>query len=407
MKVLLVTQYFWPEDFRINDLVTELDKRGHEIVVLTGLPNYPEGKLFEDFEKQPKSYDKFSNSEIIRVPIVLRGKNSAIRLVLNYISFVVTASLLGAFKLRNKPYDVIFVYEPSPVTVCLPAIFLKMIKRKPVVFWVQDLWPETLEAIGIVKSRRILSLVGKLVGFIYNRCDLILGQSMAFYSGIAKYCKNKSKIHYFPNWSEDFFSDDNLEPNPEIKNNKESFNVLFAGNLGEAQDLVNAVNAFKQIKDKNINAKLFLVGDGRAKELIVAHIKELNMEDDVILLGRHPVEEMPSYYKAADALLVTLKESPVFSMTIPGKVQTYLAAGKPILTMLTGEGSRVIEEAGAGLTAKSGDFLTLAENIEKLSMMSKGELRSIGERGRLYYSSQFDRSKLISKLERWFEEVVS
>jgi colanic acid biosynthesis glycosyl transferase WcaI len=405
MRILVVTQYFWPENFRINDLCEELSKRGHHVTVLTGMPNYPSGQLFEEFAKNPKSFDDYKGSEIVRVPIICRGTGRGFRLVMNYVSYVFSASLLGIWKIRNKSFDVVFVYEPSPVTVCLPAIFYKKRYRVPVVFWVLDLWPETLQSIGVVNSKRILTLIGKLVSYIYNNCDLVLGQSKAFYDGIAKYCHNPSKIKYFPSWSEEIFSGNHSQTKIQLSGGKSVFKVLFAGNIGEAQDFESVLRAAAVLKSKQASAQLFIVGDGRQFEWVKGQVDKRDLVEYIHLLGRHPLEHMPSFYEAADALLVSLKESDVFSMTIPGKIQTYMSAGKPIVSMLTGEGSRVIDEAGCGLTSVSGDYQSLAENIINLSAMSPGELKILGNRAREYSQKEFDRLRLIHQLERWFEEV--
>lgn len=401
MRILIVTQYFWPENFRINDLVEELVNRGHIVTTLTGKPNYPSGTLFPEYKAEPEKFSEFKGCEVIRVPIVMRGKGSGRRLLTNYFSYVFAASTFGFFKLRKRKFDVTFVYEPSPVTVCLPAIFYKKLKGTPVVFWVLDLWPETIEAIGVVKSPQILSWVGKLVEFIYNRCDLVLGQSKASYDGIAQYCDDKNKIKYFPSWSESVFLEGNNSGVAGLMAT-DAFKVLFAGNVGEAQDFQSIISATEVIKKSGQNIKIFVVGDGRAFETVKLEVYNRDLSDVVVLLGRFPLEEMPSFYSAADALLVTLKESRAFSRTIPGKVQTYMAAGKPILTMLSGEGSRVVDEAKCGLTARSGDFTSLAENIMALSRYSQDQLSILGANAKAYAQSEFDRDTLISQLEQWF-----
>jgi len=404
MRILVVTQYFWPENFRINDLVEELVKRGYEVTILTGKPNYPSGKLFPEYKAAPSAFIEYKGCRVVRVPITMRGQGSGRKLVANYISFVLLATTLGFWKLRKDHFDITFVYEPSPVTVCLPAVFYKKLNKTPVVFWVLDLWPETLEAIGVVKSPRVLAWIGKLVRFIYNRCDLILGQSKAFYQGISKYCDDKNKIKYFPSWSEAvFLKESNSTVNDLVASG--SFKVLFAGNVGEAQDFSSILHAANLLKAQSVQVKIFVVGDGRAFDSVKQQVQEKGLSDVVVLLGRFPLEDMPAFYYAADVLLVTLKESKAFSMTIPGKVQTYMAAGKPILTMLTGEGSRVVNEAGCGLVADSGCYKALAENIIKLSQTSKEELTEMGQNAKDYAKKEFDRDTLISQLESWFKEV--
>ena len=330
------------------------------------VPNYPEGIQFPEFVSNPANYNAYRGCSIIRVPVMVRGSGSYLKLLFNYFSYVISASFIGLLKIRKQQFDVVFVYEPSPVTVCLPALLIKKVRKIPVVFWVLDLWPETLEAIGVVKSPKILNWVGHLVRFIYNRCDLILGQSKAFYTGISRYCDDLSKIKYFPSWSEAIFTETGISPVVEIENHKNVFKILFAGNVGEAQYFPAILNAAETLKVRKIKAKLFIVGNGRALDWVRSELVLRNLEEYVLLLGRHPLESMPNFYAASDALLVTLKDSPVFSMTIPGKVQSYMAAGKPILTMLSGEGSRVVEEACCGLVAGAGDYEQLIDNIEKM-----------------------------------------
>jgi len=405
MKILVVSQYFWPENFRINDLCAELAHRGHEVTVLTGKPNYPSGEVFPEFHSNPAAFNQYQGCQIVRVPMASRGKGSSVKLLMNYVSYFLSATLVGSLKLRGKSFDVIFVFEPSPVTVCLPALFLKKLKKSPVVFWVLDLWPETLEAIGVVKSKPLLALVGKLVSFIYNRCDLVLGQSKAFFDGIARYCTDKTKIKYFPSWPEAVFVDAVTSPVREIEKHQGVFKILFAGNIGDAQDFPAILSAAALLKTKPLNVKFFIVGDGRAFEWVKSEIIKQKLQDSVYLMGRHPLEAMPSFYASVDTLLVTLQESPVFFMTIPGKVQSYMAAGKPILTMLSGEGSRIVEEAGCGYIAKSSDYEQLSNNIIAMSKLKQDELAELGHKAKCYAQAEFDRYTLITQLESWFIEL--
>ena len=235
MQLLVVTQYFWPENFRVNDLVEELVQRGHEVTVLTGVPNYPDGKVFDDFVKDPQLYARYAGAEVVRVPMLPRGRGG-LRLMMNYITFAASASILGAWKLRGRHFDAIFAYEPSPITVGLPAAMLRRFKCAPLVFWVLDLWPETLQAIGVVKSRVVLRAVGKLVTFIYNRCDVVLAQSKSFIPQIRKYAAAHARVEYFPSWAETVFEAEPATPASEVPVQPDAFNVMFAGNIGDAQD---------------------------------------------------------------------------------------------------------------------------------------------------------------------------
>lgn len=405
MRVLIVSQYFWPENFRINELSQELTQRGHVVTILTGVPNYPTGKIFDVFEQNRRAFDNYFGITVCRVPMVARGCGAA-RLIINYLSFVIGASIFGPLKLRGRRFDVIFVFEPSPVTVGLPAILIGRLKSAPIVFWVQDLWPETLSAIGVVRSPQLLAAIGVLVRFIYNRCALVLGQSHGFLKNISLYCNSPSKIRYFPNWAEDgqFFSSDVVAA-PEISVVDDVFTVLFAGNVGEAQDFPAVLEAAEMLKG-NLSIRWVIVGDGRMSEWLNIEVLRRGLSHCFLLLGRFPLERMPSFFVHADALLVSLKRDPVFALTIPSKVQSYLMAGVPILGMLDGEGAEIIREANAGFACSSGDSAGLAEAVLAMYSLSKNERQQLGERGRAYAQKEFSRDKLVDNLEGWFDEVA-
>lgn len=404
MHILVVSQYFWPENFRINDLVGEWQKRGHQVTVLTGIPNYPLGKVFDSYLQKPGVFSNFSGANILRVPMLPRGTGN-FRLIINYLSFVIGASLWGPWLLRKIDVDVIFVYEPSPVTVGLPALLFGKIKKVPTVFWVLDLWPETLAAIGALRAPRLLAWVGNLVKFIYNRCTLVLGQSRGFLEGIANYCDDKSKIRYFPNWAEDIFLRENMQLASEVSEFK-GFTVLFAGNIGDAQDIPTVIDAAERLK-KNSNIRWVMVGDGRKTEWLKSEILKRSLESCVLLPGRFSVERMPSFYAHADALLVSLKSNPIFSLTIPGKVQSYLMSGIPLLGMLDGEGAAVIHEANAGLTCRAGDSIGLVNAVLAMAEMTPEERKVLGLNGRKYAQREFDRTHLVSQSEALLNEAVN
>ncbi len=404
MKILIVSQYFWPENFRVNDLTQELVQRGHSVTVLTGIPNYPAGRVFDAYRQNPKAFEQYCGAQVWRVPMLARGQG-AVQLICNFLSFVFGACLLGPWLLRGQQADVIFVFEPSPVTVGLPAVLLGKIKQAPVVFWALDLWPETLAAIGVVKSPKVLSWVGQLVKFIYDRCTLVLGQSRGFLTSIAKYCSNTQKIRYFPSWAEDVFSQPDLVPAPEVPVLKGVFNVLFAGNIGEAQDLPAVLEAAESLKH-NPAIRWLIVGDGRRSDWLQLEVEQRGLQSNVLLLGRFPVERMPSFYAHAGALLVSLKKDPVFSMTIPGKVQSYLMAGMPLVGMLDGEGAKVITEANAGLVCGAGDAAGLAAAVLELAVMPADQRHQLGLNGRAFAQKEFGRALLMDRLEVLLHEAA-
>lgn len=405
MRILVFSQYFWPENFRVNDLVQALQERGHQVTVLTGEPNYPEGRIFPEYVESPDRFRRYHESEVIRVPLLPRGQAPA-RLVLNYLSFVLSAGIGAPWKLRGRSFDVIFVYQPSPITACLPAIALGRLKGVPVILWTLDLWPETLQAIGVIRSPRLLAAVGGVVRYIYRHCALVLGQSRAFEENVARYAGSTEKYRYFPQWSEDLFDADGASPEMavEVQPFAETFNVLFAGNIGDSQDFPAILAAAERLAE-DPRIRWLIVGDGRAAESVRAEILARGLEHRVVMLGRHPIERMPAFFAAAGALLVTLKRDPIFAMTIPGKVQTYLASGRPLVAMLDGEGGRVIEESGAGLVAGSGDSEGLAAAVRRLADMSAADRAAMGSKGRAYAATEFGRDRLLTQLEGFIDEV--
>jgi glycosyltransferase involved in cell wall biosynthesis len=404
LQILVVSQYFWPENFRVNDLVQELVQRGHRVTVLTGIPNYPAGQVFEGYLKNPAAYFEYEGARIVRVPMLPRG-SGGLRLILNYISFVFGGCVWGPWHLRNFSPDVIFVFEPSPVTVGLPAVLLSSIKRAPVVFWALDLWPDTLSALGVVRAPGLLKAVGRLVKFIYNRCTLILGQSRGALASLASMCADQRKIRYFPSWAETVFTETVVAPAAEVPLRKDLFNILFAGNIGEAQDMPAVLDAAEKLKNYH-HIRWLVVGDGRKLAWVRGELERRGLEERVLLLGRFPVERMPSFYAHADALLVSLKRDPVFGLTIPGKVQSYLMAGIPLIGMLDGEGAHVIQSAQAGISCAAGDSDGLAQAVLTMATLGVEERHRLGQNGQHYARLEFDRARLMDQLESFLKEAV-
>ncbi|MBD8094280.1 glycosyltransferase family 4 protein [Pseudomonas fluorescens] len=406
LNILVVTQYFWPENMRINDLVRDFSEKGHNVTVLTGLPNYPEGSVYSSYRAAPEKFAEYAGAKVVRVPLVPRGKRS-ISLMLNYASFFISASLLGPWKLRSERYDAVFVYAVSPVMAAIPALILGRIKRAPVFIWVLDLWPETLRAVGVVRNPILLKTVGRMVSWIYNRADYLLLQSHGFLENVKGYCTKRialDRLVYFPSWAEDDFSG-TAQPTSALLDRDDSvFTVLFAGNLGDAQDFPAIIEAARALAG-TVAVRWVIVGDGRMSEWLANEVRARDM-GNVLLLGRHPLEAMPSLFACADALLVSLKTNDVFEKTIPGKVQAYLASGKPILGMINGEAARVIEAAGAGLCCPSGDAAALAQITSKLALFDGEQRKEMGASGRRYYLENYSKLTLMTRLETLFREAT-
>lgn len=404
MQILVLTQYFWPENFRINDLVSSLIAKGHTVEVLTGKPNYPEGKFFAGYKAWGVAIESWKGVEIHRIPMLARGNKGAVKLTLNYISFIISGLLFAPWILRNKKYDVIFVYAPSPVFQVIPASFLGWLKGVPVVLWVQDLWPQSAEATGYVKSALLLKLLQKFVRFTYSHTDLILVQSEAFIGSVAKLAQN-IPIKYYPNSVEKEFYTPSTVVAPEISSLKSGFTVLFAGNIGIAQSMETIVAAAERL-GAYPEIKIVLLGSGSKFDWVEKQVADKKLTN-LYLEGRYPLEVMPMLMRQASALLVTLAKQPIFELTIPSKIQAYLAVGKPIIACLNGEGAKIITEAEAGLAVDAEDSMGLADAIIKLYKMPKSTLEPMGINGRDYFKMHFDEEKLTSDLINHFEMVVN
>lgn len=374
MRILVVSQYFWPENFRVNELSAGLAARGHEVTVLTGIPNYPSGKFAPGYGVFSRRREDYRGVRVVRVPLVARGGGGAVRLALNYLSFAVSAAVLGPFLCRGA-CDAIFVHETSPATVGLPARWLKFLKKAPLVFWVLDLWPESLSASGMVSSPLILGLVGRMVKFIYDGCDRIVVSSRGFVAHIVGQGVPPEKLDYFPQWAESLYTPQSAA---RAEAGGGAFRLMFAGSLGSSQDFGTILSAAEILKTRDV--EWLIVGDGRMRPWLESEIARRGLGARVRLLGPRPVAEMPALFAQADAMLVTLRKDPIFALTAPAKLQAYLACAKPIVAALDGEGARIVAQSGAGIAAPAGDAAALA--AAAAAMIEKGaDARAHGRGG--------------------------
>ena len=404
LKILIITQYFWPENFKINEISEELSNLGHKVTVLTGYPNYPSGSLFKDFKKHKHKYKKYKNSEIIRIPIITRGKTK-LNLFLNYLSFLLNSIFTGYFKLINKDFDVILTFQLSPITIGVTSAFFSIIKKCPQVFWVLDLWPDTLIALNILKKDWEIKLFKKFVNWIYKYCDIIIAQSESMLERIKTYPAVSKNAYFLPVWSDSEFFMKKYQPAKEI-NKKNIFTIMFAGNIGKAQDFKSILLAVKHLIKQNFKEfRIILIGDGSEKKWLEKKLKALEIDKYFELYKQYEIQRMPSFFLHADALLVSLLDKEAFNKTIPGKLQFYLSSGKPILGMLCGEGAEIIKKSKSGLVCKSGDYICLSENIKKITTLDKKQLYKMGINGKKYAEREFSKSKLIEKLNNFLIQL--
>jgi glycosyltransferase involved in cell wall biosynthesis len=393
MRILLVSQHFYPESFRVNDIARFMRARGHAVDVLTGQPNYPEGKSYAGYRAWNTGTSEWQGVLVHRVPLAPRGSASSMRLVLNYVSFIVSAATFGLWRMRGRRYDFVFVYASSPLLQAIPAILIARLKGAKVIVWVQDLWPESLAATGHVRNRVLLKGVSAVVRWIYHATDLVLVQSRAFIARVRPLAGDRP-IEYFPNLAERVFEE--LPPSQEKKADG-LFSVMFAGNVGAAQAIDVMLEAAERLRSRP-DIRFVVVGTGSRWEWLQKEISRRSLEN-IELLGRRPVEAMPALLAAADVLLVTLSDDPVFALTVPSKVQAYLAVGRPIIASLAGEGALLIEESQAGVAAPPGDAAALADAIVKVADLPSGIREAWGHNGFNYYQKHFRTDKLLDELE--------
>lgn len=399
MRILLVSQYFYPENFRINDLAVRLKERGHEVTILTGIPNYPQGRFYEGYTMFKNRYEIWNGMEIHRVPIFPRYQG-ALRLTINYFSFV----LFGCYKakvMKKHAFDVIYAFGTSPITQALPALTMKKRIQAPVILHVQDLWPENVLVLTGIRNRLVVKALDWMVDAIYNRCDRILGTSKSFVTAIKARpgLKDKSRVGYWPQYSVVEKSDKTVEGmfDPSF------FHIVFTGNVGEGQGLQMVIEA--AVLCRHADIRWHIVGSGRDLAHIQALAKEKNAEDLVIFHGRKPESEIPSILNGADAALMIINPNPIFEKTIPAKFQTYLACGCAILGCMEGEIRRLIEDNELGICAEKISGQALAEAAIRLAGCTREELCGFRENAAHLAAHEFDRETLITQLIEDMEEL--
>lgn len=401
MKVLIWSQYFWPETFRVNDVAASLAEAGHEVTVLTGKPNYPEGQYYPGHGFFGVKREQRMGMDLIRIPLINRGRSIA-RLALNYLSFVAMGYFVAPAALKGKTFDVIFIYAPSPILQALPALFIGKLKRTPTVLWVQDIWPEVLAATGHIRSPFLLRTVARVVRYIYNRSTLILVQSEAFRASVGRLTKDVSKIHYFPNPGEETAA--GAEYSEEAKSiarrMDEQFAVVFTGNIGKAQSINTIIETALLLRHQS-DICIHLIGSGSVWAWVSEEISRLGLSN-IVLTPRLAVTDMPIILSSASVLLATLSDDPVGINTVPSKLQSYLAAGRPIIASMNGEGARIVQDARAGLACPAEDPRRLANSIMELRAATDEQRAQLGSNGRRYFLDNFELKLLSRKLMTLF-----
>ncbi|MCD7761778.1 MAG: glycosyltransferase family 4 protein [Lachnospiraceae bacterium] len=401
--ILVISQCFYPEPFRINDICEEWVQRGYGVTVITGIPNYPEGKFYDGYGLKQRRKENWNEINIIRLPLIPRGHNS-LGLVLNYLSFPVS-EYIWKCTTNIKP-DYIFMFETSPMTQCMLGVWLKKKLRKkginiPLYAYIQDLWPENVEIVTGIHSPLIIKPIDKMVRYIYRNCDAIFATSPSFVGEIVKRGADKEKVHYWPQYAEEFYYPRERTPNDALPVDDTALKIIFTGNIGYAQGLDILPKTAAILKERGCYVHFYIVGDGRYREKFVEEIHQNNVEDMFFLTGRKPAAEIPDLLACADVAFFSFMDTELFAKTIPAKLQSYMACGMPILASARGESVRIIDEAGCGLHSDIGDSEGLTSKIIEMKNMESQKLEDMSKNARAYYLKHFEKKMLMDKIDEY------
>ena len=382
-RILIYTNHFYPEQFKINEIVKWLSQTESEIRVITGLPNYPSGKIYKNYSSKVELKNNVTVNRLLLIP---RGSGSSLMMILNYLSYFISG-LIFTFYIAffKKKYDYIFVHHTSPILVAVHPKIYSIFHKTKCYLWDLDIWPETLVAMNIINSNLLSSIIEKFVMWIYSSYDTILIGSKSFEPIIKKRFKNR--ISYFPNWA-----DDQIENKMSLSKNhlnfftKDKTVIMYTGNIGFAQGFSELIPIIRELESL---AYWIFIGDGRYKKTFSSLINEKELDNCVEFIDPINVSEIPSYISNADCLFLSLKSGDIFSKTVPAKLQTYMALSKPVIGVISGEGAEIIKQSKCGFVEEKNNFKNLVELIKKVNTLSKKELETLGQNGNKYYNKHF------------------
>ena len=400
--ILLISQYFYPEPFRVNDMAAEWVKRGYKVTVLTGIPNYPMGKFYDGYDYRHKRRECWNGVDIIRIPLIPRGNSrnkllNAAGMAANYLSFIVSGR--GWVKKNNIKADLVFTVEVSPMTQALIGTWYKKRYHVPAYLYVQDLWPENVVTVTGIQSKAVIGPINRMVDKIYRETDEIFTTSPSFVKAIVnrKTKVDRKKVHYWPQYAEEFYRPmprQNIDGIPD----DDSFKIAFTGNIGTAQGLGILPETARLLKTENV--KFIIVGDGRFLPELERQIEKRRVREKFILLPRVPASRIPEILSACNAGFISFAQTPLWEMTIPAKLQSYMACGKAIIASASGETKRIIQEAECGVCCEIGNAQALADGIKKLI---RADCQDMGRKARKYFRENFDKKKLMDQMDRFIK----
>lgn len=407
--ILLVTQYFYPETFRVNDMACEWINRGYKVTVLTGIPNYPMGKFYEGYDKKHRTRETWNGVNIIRIPLVARGNSNnklmnAAGMSANYLSFVLSGrKWVKSKEAAELNADLVFTFEVSPMTQALIGVWYGKRYNVPTFLYVQDLWPENVETVTGIHNRVIISPIDRMVDKIYRETECIFTTSPSFVKAIVnrKNSVDKNKVHYWPQYAEEFYKPMKPQRIDGIDLDDGCYKIAFTGNIGTVQGLDVLPKTAELLKNEAV--KFIIVGDGRYQSEFEQQIKNSKVEDKFILIPRVPAEKVPEILSACDAGFISFNKTSLWEKTIPAKLQSYMACGKAIIASATGETKRVVEEAECGICTEIGNAEALAYGIKSIISLDNNIM---GQKARVYFESHFNKTILMDEMDRYIGEVI-
>ena len=401
-KILVVTQHFWPENFRINDIVEGFLQDGIAVDVLCGLPNYPKGEWFPGYSAAGPFEEEWHGARLYRCKEVPRRGNTSVNIFLNYVSW----PWYAAHALHRLPggYDAVFCFNTSPVLMCWPAIRYAKKHHIPFTNYVLDIWPENLYSVLNVKNKALRAIAQGVSDALYKKADRLIAMSEPLQQRLCQRTgMPPQKIAVIPQYCEDFYA----VPQPDAALQAQfggRFNLVFTGTFTPAQSLETVITAAQDAHSRGADMlHLLLVGDGMSRAALEAKVKELHAEDSVTFYGSVPATDIPKFTALADALIVCLSDSPDLGLTVPAKVASYMAAGKPVLASMDGAGNAAVAAAG-GLSSPACDAAALADNLLALTRMDAAQRAAMGQSAKEYYLAHYRRSELLRKLEHFILE---
>lgn len=403
MRCLIITNHFFPESFRVNDIAFELARKGHDVTVLTAIPDYPRGKFFDGYGYFRRRTEWVNGVKVVRAAVIPRGGGTAARMVMNYLSVIVSFTLRGLWMALRGKYDYVFVHDTSPAFIIGAGVIVRKLQKAPLDVWILDMWPESLAAGGI-SSPRVYAVVQRMMDSFYRHSDLLHISSHGFRKFLSARGVADGKIRYLPNWADSVIQSggDTAAAIPPLPDGRI---IMFAGNLGYAQNLENVLKA-AELTSGHKDLHWVFVGDGRKRAWMDEFVRKHHLEDTVHLLGRYPIETMQSFFARADIMLVSLSDKPALNITLPAKVQAYMANAKPIMAMMNGEGRDIIKDAQCGFAIAADDVKGMADAATRILYIDKESLARLGQRALDYYNAHFSKDVCMAEISRSMKQLA-